>query len=224
MGNLLAPAPFDFSAIFKSIITRWYLYVALVVVIMAVVIFVCVKKPPKRNNLTPTQKIAYISILTALSVAVNILQIPFPLVQLSFVATIAFLAGVLLGPIEGFTVAIVGDLIAGIIAPTGIYSPVIAIGTSLFGFIPGVIFAYFKGKVLLKAIIAYAITFVLSSVLINTIGLCMIYTSIVLVEKVALLPLNLAFHAVNCVVSILLLTAIRRIFPQNKFYIDKYVN
>lgn len=224
MGNLLAPAPFDFGAIFKSVITRWYLYVALVVVIMAVVIFVCIKKPPKRNSLSSTQKIAYISILTALSVAVNILQIPFPLVQLSFVATIAFLAGVLLGPIEGFTVAIVGDLIAGIIMPVGVYSPIIAIGTSLFGFIPGVVFAYFKGKVWIKAIISYLLTFVLSSALINTIGLCMIYTSIVLVEKLALLPLNFAFHAVNCVISILLLIAIKRIFPRNKFYIDKYVN
>jgi ECF transporter S component (folate family) len=166
---------FDFLYIFKSVVTKWYLYLALALVIIGVVLFACLIKQPKRNNLSKTQSLAYVAMLSALSVAVNVLQIPTPLAQLSLVATVCCIAGVLLGPVNGFAVALIGDLIAGIVAPMGIYSPIIGIGTSLFGLVPGVIFAFFKGKDWIKAIIAFAITFVLTSFILNTIGLCLIY-------------------------------------------------
>ncbi len=211
---------FNFVYIFKSIVTKWYLYLALALVIIGVALFACLLKQPKRNNLTRTQKIAYISMLSALSVAVNVLQIPTPLAQLSLVATVCFLAGVLLGPVEGFAVALIGDLIAGIVAPLGVYSPIIGIGTSLFGLVPGVIFAFFKGKDVVKAIISFSITFVLSSFVLNTIGLCLIYPKYyVLTERLLLLPITLLFHALNCVISVLLLRTLKRVLPKNKFYL-----
>ena len=211
---------FNFVYIFKSIVTKWYLYLALALVIIGVALFACLVKQPKRNNLTKTQKIAYISMLSALSVTLNVLQIPTPLAQLSFVATICFLAGVMLGPVEGFAVALIGDLIAGIVAPLGVYSPIIGIGTSLFGLVPGVIFAFFKGKDVVKAIISFSITFVLSSFVLNTIGLCLIYPKYyVLTERLLLLPITLLFHALNCVSSILLIRTFKRVLPKNKFYL-----
>ena len=211
---------FNFVYIFKSIVTKWYLYLALALVIIGVALFACLVKQPKRNNLTRTQKIAYISMLSALSVAVNVLQIPTPLAQLSLVATVCFLAGVLLGPVEGFAVALIGDLIAGIVAPLGVYSPIIGIGTSLFGLVPGVIFAFFKGKDVVKAIISFSITFVLSSFVLNTIGLCLIYPKYyVLTERLLLLPITLLFHALNCVISVLLLRTLKRVLPKGKFEI-----
>ena len=213
---------FDFLYIFKSIVTKWYLYVALVLVIIGVVLFACLCKQPKRNSLSRTQKIAYIAIMSALCVAVNVLQIPTPLAQLSLVATVCFIAGVLLGPVEGFSVALIGDLIAGIVAPMGVYSPIIGIGTSLLGLVPGVIFAYFKGKDWLKAIIAYLITFVLTSFILNTIGLCLIYPKYyVLTERMLLLPITFLFHMLNCGLSILLIKTFKRVLPNGKFVIDK---
>lgn len=211
---------FDFSYIFKSIVSRWYLYLLLAVVIIGVMVFAIIKKPKRPNLLSKTQRIAYISIFIALSVAVNIFQIPFPLVQLSFVATVCYIAGMLLGPIDGFVVAFMGDLIAGIVAPLGPYSPIIGIGTAMFGFVPGVIQCYFKKNDILNGIIAYLITFLLTSVIINTIGLCLIYSSMVLAEKAVLLPLNLLFHIINCVISILLIKAFKRILPKDKFLLD----
>ena len=157
---LLAVQPFDFATIFKSIVSKWYLYVLLVAVIVGVMLFAVIKKPKKAHNLTITQRLAYISLLTALSVVANIVQIPFPLVQLSFVAMVACVAGVLLGPVDGFIIAFCGDLIAGIVAPMGVYSPIIGIGTAMFGFVPGVVFAYSRRNTVIKAIISFAITFV----------------------------------------------------------------
>ena len=222
LSNVQFDKAFDFAYIFKSIVSKWYLYLALALVIIGVVLFACLVKQPKRNDLTKTQKMAYMAIMSALSVALNVVQIPTPLVQLSFVATICFMAGVLLGPVEGFAVGFIGDLIAGIVAPMGVYSPIIGIGTSLFGLVPGVIFAFFNGKDWVKAIISFAITFVLTSILINTIGLSLIYPKYyVLTERVLLLPLNLLFHAINCALSILLIKTFKRVLPKGKFQIDK---
>ena len=222
LGNVKFDKAFDFLYIFKSVITKWYLYLLLLGIIICVVIFACTVKQPKRNNLSKTQKLVYISIFSALSVVVNILQVPTPLMQLSFVSTICFLAGVMLGPVQGFAVAFVGDLLAGIIAPLGIYSPIIGIGTSMFGLVPGVVFAYFKRSTILRAIISFLITFVLSSIIINTIGLALIYPKFyVLAERVLLLPITLLFHAINCFLSIVLLKTFKRILPKGKFYLDK---
>ena len=211
---------FNFAYVFKSIVSRWYLYLSLALFVIVVIVAICIKKPSKRNNLTSTQKLTYMSMLSALSVAVNVLQISTPFAQLSFVATICFVAGVLLGPVEGMAVAFIGDLIAAIIAPMGIYSPVIGLATGLFGLVPGVLFAYFKGKVWVKGIISFVTTFILSSVLLNTIGLSLIYpNAYVLAERVALLPFTLVFHTINCVLSILTINFLKRILQKQKFAI-----
>lgn len=222
--NLLAinfENAFNFAYIFKSIITRWYLYLALLGVIIGVVLFAVLKRQPKRNSLSKTQKLAYISVFSALLVTVNILQIPTPLAQLSLVATVACIAGILLGPVSGFAVAFVGDLIAGIIAPLGVYSPIIGIATSLFGLVPGIVFAYFKGNDLVKLIVSFVITFILSSVILNTIGLSLIYPKVyVLTDRLLMLPVTLLFHAINCALSYLIIRTFKKTLKRSKFYID----
>lgn len=210
---------FDLTYVFKSIVTRWYLYVLLLVVFLALFLFAYSKKQPKRNNLSKTQRMAYMAMFSALAVAVNILQIPFPLIQVSFVATVAFLAGVLLGAVDGFVVAFLGDLIAGIIAPLGVYSPIIGIGTGLLAFVPGLVFSHVRGRIWLKSIIVYLITFVITSMLINTVGLAMIYSYMSLAERIALLPATLLVHAINCVLSIIMTKVLKKSLPLSKFYI-----
>ena len=51
MSNLfLAIQPFDVVAIFKSIVTRWYLYLLLVAVIVGIMVFAIIKKPKKQRT------------------------------------------------------------------------------------------------------------------------------------------------------------------------------
>lgn len=213
---------FNIAYIFKSIVSRWYLYLALVVLVIVIVLFVVIKKPPIRNKLNVTQRISYVSMFIALCTAVNVLQISTSFAQFSLVASVACLSGVLLGPLDGFTVAFVGDLIAAIIAPLGIYSPIIGLGTGLFGLIPGLIFSYIKLNDNLKVVISYIATFILSSIVLNTIGLSLIYPKVyVMTERIAILPFNLLFHAVNCVLSIGLVKIMKKVLPKNKFFIEK---
>ena len=213
---------FDFAFVFKSIVSRWYLYLALVLVIIGVVLFTIIKKPPVSNKLSKTQRLCYVSMFVALCTAVNVLELSTPLAHFSLVATLACVAGVLLGPLDGFASAFLGDLIGAIIAPKGIYSPIIGLGTSLLGLVPGLMFSYSKLKDFQKIIISFIITFVLTSFLLNTIGLSLIYPKVyVLTERLVSLPFTLIFHAVNCCLSILLIKVFKRILPKNKFFIDK---
>ena len=217
MSNLLAVSAFDFANIFKSIVTRWYLYVALAVVFVLLFLIAAIVKKPKVNNLSKTQNLVYIAILSSLCVVANIVQIPTPLVQASLVATIAFVSGILLGGVKGFVVAFIGDLIAGIIAPQGVYSPIIGIGTGMLGLIPGIIFYNSKSNECVKSIIAFALTFVISSVLLNTIGVCLIYSPSALATRLAELPITFAVHCLNCILSIWLYKVLKKILPKDKF-------
>ncbi len=219
--GVLFDKAFDFVYIFKSIISKWYLYLLLVFAIITIVIVFCVVKPKKRNALTKTQRITYMAVFSALGFVVNALDISMPLVHFSLVATIACIGGVLLGPIDGFMCAFIGDLIAGIIVPKGVYSPIIGLSTGLMGLVPGVAFAYFKGKPKVKIFICYTITFILSSVILNTIGLSLIYPKYyVLTERLLLLPITFVCHAVNCAITVILLNVIVKVLPNNKFLIN----
>ena len=222
MSIFLAPAPFDFAGIFKSIITRWYLYVALAVFFVALFLIASLVKKPKVNNLSKTQSIVYMAILSALCVVANVVQIPTPFFQASLVATMAFVAGVLMGGAKGFVVAFLGDLIAGIVAPQGVYSPIIGVGTGMFALIPGVIMHNTKFNVYVKIVISFVLSFAVSSVLLNTIGVCLIYSPTALVTRLAELPISLVVHCLNCALSIGLYQLLKKILPKEKFpFVEK---
>ena len=72
--NVKFDKAFNVTYIFKSVVSKWYLYVALALVIVGVVILACKIKPPKRHNLSSTQRIAYLSIFCAICVVVNIFK------------------------------------------------------------------------------------------------------------------------------------------------------
>lgn len=217
MSNFLAPAPFDFVGIFKSIITRWYLYVGLAVVFVLLFIITALVKKPKVNNLSKTQNLVYMAIFSALCMVANIVQIPTPFIQASLVATMAFMSGILFGGAKGFIVAFMGDLIGGIIAPQGVYSPIIGVGTGMLGLIPGVVFYNVRLNDLLKIIISFALTFIVSSVLLNTVGVCLIYSPSALMIRLGELPIALVVHVLNCLLSIGIYQLLKKVLPKDKF-------
>ncbi len=216
MFNLLATSPFDFSAIFGNFAKRWYYYLALFVAIGLIIVFAIFKKQ-NRNNLSHTQKLVYTAIFSTLAFVANYFTIKVSdALQISFVATIGFLAGYMLGAGLGFTASFVGDLICGIVAPFGAYNPIIGIGTGLWGFVPGVIFTCFKGNDIVKLIISYVIGFILNSFLVNTFGLAVMY-SMSFESLLILLPFKLITVAINVVISIALVQVVKRVLPKSKF-------
>lgn len=220
MTFLLMTNAFDFGAIFKTVVTRWYYYLFLGVFLAALVLFFVFKKLPERNNLTKTQKISYASVLTALCVLANLFDVKVSdALQLSFVATTGFLAGYLLGGGYGFAVCFLGDLIGAIINPHGAYNPVIGVGTGLWGLVPGLVFTSCRGNGQLKLLISFAICSVLVSGLVNTFGIYLMYGlgkktfAAYLVDY----PIKLISAAANYVVSAALLAVLPKILPKNKF-------
>ncbi len=223
MTNLLCkPASFDFGAIFSNLVSKWYFYVALAVTIILIVVYSIFFKS-KRNNLSNTQRLVYVAVLSALAVLTNFLTISLGAsLQLSFVALIGFIAGYLLGGGLGFAVSFIGDFICGIIAPFGAYNPIIGIGTGLWGFIPGFIFDFFekynhyKFVKYIKTIISMILCFILNSFLVNTLGLSLMYT-MSFESLLILLPYKLIATVINYALCIGLIALFDKILPKNKF-------
>ncbi len=217
MSNLfLAPAPFDFTAIFGNFAKRWYYYVVLIVAITLLVLYT-VRKKKKRNELSNTQKLVYTAIMSALAFVANYFTIKMSeSLQISLVAFVGFFAGYMLGSGLGFASAFIGDFICGIVAPFGAYNPIIGVGTGLWGFIPGFIFETFEGNDYIKSIISFALCFILNSFAINTFGLSVMYSS-TFESLLILLPTKLLTVTINAIICVCLLPIMPRILPKDKF-------
>ncbi|MBQ3596427.1 MAG: folate family ECF transporter S component [Clostridia bacterium] len=219
MENLLASVTaFDFAKIFGNLQKRWYYYLALFVVI-AIIVVVTLLQKNRRNNLSPTQKIVYTAVMSALCFLANYYTIKVSdVLQISLVATVGFLSGYMLGSGLGFASAFIGDLICGIVAPFGAYNPIIGIGTGLWGFIPGVLFNNLRINQIITAIISFILCFIFNSFLVNTLGLSLMY-SMTFESLLVLLPTKLLVVAINAVISILLMLTLRKILPKHKFHL-----
>ena len=199
----LKTEPFDFGSIFGNVLKKWYYYVILAVFLAALILFFVKTKRPERNNLSKTQRLVYTALFAALS----------------FVATVGFLSGYLLGGGLGFAASFTGDLICGIVAPFGAYNPIIGIGSGLWGLVPGVIFTYFKGNDYVKTAVSFIISFVLCSFAVNTFGLSVMY-SMTFLSLLSLLPVKLLVAAVNAALCFALVAVLPRILSKEKFNLN----
>ncbi len=210
---------FDFAYIFKTFVTKWYYYLALLVFLILIVCAFFIKKQPERHRLSNTQKIVYVAIFSAFCAVSNIFDIPVnESLQLSLVATVGFIAGYLLGAGEGFFVCFIGDLIGGIICPKGPYNPVIGIGTGLWGLIPGIAFSYFKGKGVVKLIVSFVLGALVISLGVNTVGYALMYPKYTtLALSFAMLPFKLISVVTNAVISFFIMLSLKKVLPKDKF-------
>lgn len=125
-----------------------------------------------------TKKLVYTATLTAIATIFNIFVFyPAKYFAVSFVALPCFIAGAFLGPVHGFGVGILGDLLGCIIHPQGPYLPLIGIASGLLGFIPGIVFQYFKmGNFLkVKVALSYILTLIICTSGLNTFALWQVF-------------------------------------------------
>ena len=93
---------------------------------------------PTMQAKNKSHRIAYMALITALGVVINMLEIKLGGVQFSLTIFISAFAGLYLGAISGFFCGFLGDMIGFLIHPMGEYSPWIGIATGLMAFIIGV--------------------------------------------------------------------------------------
>ena len=123
---------------------------------------------------TPTQKVAYISIMTALCVIANMF-FEFKFADTQFSLTIFFSAftGFIIGPLFGAVAAFLGDLVGFLYNSGGFaYYPWIGIAMASVALISGLIMNGVdikrKGALYVKIAITAALTFFVSTIGINT--------------------------------------------------------
>lgn len=121
-----------------------------------------------------SHKIAYIAVMTAFSLVVNMFELKFLDNQFSLTITVALLTGMIIGSVFGFTACVVGDFIGFLINPSNIYMPWIGLSTGMFAFLSGVIFNGFpttnKWKVWLKLFLICFLSFFICTIGINSTG------------------------------------------------------
>lgn len=131
-----------------------------------------------KNVGTRTRVLTYTAMLTAVALLFNIFTITTGVkyFAISFTYLPAFVAGVLINPIAGFSVGFIADLLGTFIRPLGPYNPIINISAGLLGLIPGLVFHYLKLNDYIKIFIAFFLTFVICTVGMNTYALYLMYS------------------------------------------------
>lgn len=121
-----------------------------------------------------SHKIAYVAVMTAFCVVVNMLEIKLGGVQFSLTICISALAGIVLGSGAGFCACFLGDLIGFMIHPFGEYSPWIGISTACMAlFVGGAVYLFGETnkKLHLKLAVACLLIFVICTCGITTVYL-----------------------------------------------------
>jgi len=157
-----------------------------------------------------TKNIAYLAILVAINVLMNVLTftVPGTGVALSFTYIPTFLAGFYFGPGGGFLVGALGDVLGWLINSSGgAWLPFLTLSSGLMGVIPGLMRRLpFNQKWIV--VLSYVVTYLLCSVAINT--TIFWYTYIMgkktfWVYLIARLPITLIVMIANLILNIILM-------------------
>lgn len=135
------------------------------------------------NDSTPTQRIAYVAIMSAFLVVCNMF-FEFKLADTQFSLTIFFsaLTGLVIGPLYGFVACFLGDLVGFLYNSGGfMYMPWIGLAMGMVAFISGLVMNCFDFKfkfaIYIKLFMVCVLTFFICTVAINTTAFWIIYNT-----------------------------------------------
>lgn len=118
-------------------------------------------------------KIAYISVVTALNVVANFVEVKFMDTQFSVTIVLGLLSGVALGALSGFASGLIGDFL-GVVLRGWVYMPWVGFSTATFALISGVFVEFlplrFEGGLQLRMALACIVTFLICTIAINSTG------------------------------------------------------
>ncbi len=174
-----------------------------------------------------TFRLCTVALLSALSIVSNAFAINLTQdISLSFTYLVLFVSGVFLGPIDGFLVGVIGDVIGCIIAPKGPYAPTVTLSTGLLGVLPWVIFKLFalirKCPYIVKVIASYLTCFLICSVLINTTTWYIMYSSKTpyFTYLVTRNSVQIWIVAINCAITCVVYKPLKLVFERFGFAKD----
>lgn len=138
------------------------------------------EKPKKSGagaffRLPMTQRIVYTATFTALAVICKMFAVRLsPMNIISFLYIPCFLAGAFFGPVSGFAVGFLADILGAAFSGNA-PSPIVSVGNGLSGVIMGLIFMYRGGKPFAKIILGALASLIIVTYGVNTYGLSSSY-------------------------------------------------
>jgi ECF transporter S component (folate family) len=136
---------------------------------------------PVFKKMPVSHKIAYISVMAALSVIVNMYSVDIAggLIKLSFVGVVCVISGALFGPVFGFAIGFLGDFISFLVIASGYaYSPLIGVSNGMYAAIAGLVFIFFKNRgLLIKVLISSISAYFVCTLLITSLGIFILFGS-----------------------------------------------
>ncbi len=135
------------------------------------------------EDASKTQKIAYISIMTALLVVCNMFfEFKFADTQFSLTIFFSAMTGMIIGPLFGFVACFLGDLVGFLYNSGGfMYMPWIGLSMGMIALITGLIMNLidfkFKGGVYIKIAFVCVATFLVCTIAINTTAFWIMYNN-----------------------------------------------
>lgn len=135
------------------------------------------------EDASKTQKIAYISIMTALLVVCNMFfEFKFADTQFSLTIFFSAMTGMIIGPLFGFVACFLGDLVGFLYNSGGfMYMPWIGLSMGMVALITGLIMNLidfkFKGGVYIKIALVSVATFLVCTIAINTTAFWIMYNN-----------------------------------------------
>lgn len=122
-----------------------------------------------------TKQLCAIAMLTAIATVLNAFSIQTPLFSISFIYVTAFFTSVYMGPIAGFLVGVIADLVGFVLAVLnggGGFLPTLTLASGIMGVLPWVAFRLFnKLHWIIKIIISFLLIFIVCTMGINTVTL-----------------------------------------------------
>ena len=128
-----------------------------------------------------SHKIAYIAVMTAIVVVANMFfEFKFADTQFSLTIVVSALCGLIIGPLFGFASCFLGDLVGYLYHSAGFpYMPWIGIAMGMFASVSGLVINGIKIKykwgMYVKIAIVCVLTFLISTVAINTTAFWLLY-------------------------------------------------
>ncbi len=153
----------------------------------------------KKQHLN-VQNLALIACLLAIQIILSrFLSISTPIMKIGFSFIPVAIAARKLGTFESMTVAGLGDLIGAILFPIGPYFPGFTLSAMITGLINGL--SYHKKCNIKRVVFAVLLGQLVSSILLNTLWISLLYGS----DFLVLLPTRLIQAGIMCTVEIVIL-------------------
>ncbi len=154
----------------------------------------------KTAYLSNTKIMVLSSLLAAISVLGKFIsQYQSEVIRFSFENTPIILCGMLFGPIMGFLVGFISDILGCLLCGYTI-NPIITLGCALMGFFAGTVYELFKKRKTLSIILGVVIPHIISSLIIKTIGLYFMFPQPILVLITERIFNYMIIATIDCVI------------------------